>query len=201
MLAASTVAALSYAPAVFRAAPSAARASAPVMEGAIDKFANFEPDFTQGKPWTSNEISDKAGLIKLAKELNPVVGYWDPLGIGDKSKETIAWFRHAEIKHGRIAMFGFVGYTVQAAGLHFPFNLQQPFPTIVPDGTATISYGDISAAGGPLDQWDALPSAAKIQILMAIFFLEVRTGVAWGGTSGTGVAWADTSARKRVSGR
>jgi len=148
------------------------------MEGAIDKFRDFEPNWTRDQPWTSGEISDKAGLIKLAKELNPVVGYWDPLNIGDKSKETIAWFRHAEIKHGRIAMFGFVGYTIQAAGVHFPFNLQQPLGTVVPDGTATISYGDISAAGGPLDQWDALPSAAKLQILMAIFFLEL-----WGEAS------------------
>jgi hypothetical protein len=33
-------------------------------------------DFTWDKPWTSNEISDKAGLQALAKKLNPIVGYW-----------------------------------------------------------------------------------------------------------------------------
>jgi len=27
-------------------------------------------------PWSSGEISDKAGLEALAKKLNPVVGYW-----------------------------------------------------------------------------------------------------------------------------
>jgi hypothetical protein len=27
-------------------------------------------------PWTSNEVSDKAGLEALAKKLNPVFGYW-----------------------------------------------------------------------------------------------------------------------------
>ena len=37
----------------------------------------------------------------------------------------------------------------------------------------TISYGDISAAGAPMAQWDALPSAAKIQILGFIGFLEL----------------------------
>lgn len=33
------------------------------------------PDFSD-KPWTSGEIKDAAGLAALAKELNPIVGYW-----------------------------------------------------------------------------------------------------------------------------
>jgi hypothetical protein len=86
----------------------------------------------------------------------------DPLNIGETSKENIAWFRHAEIKHGRVAMAGFIGFTVQAAGLHFPWGL-----------TGDVSYADISAAGGPGDQWDALPSASKLQIFILIGFLEL----------------------------
>lgn len=32
-------------------------------------------------------------------------GIWDPLGLADiGSDETLAWYRHAEIKHGRVAM-------------------------------------------------------------------------------------------------
>merc|ERR1719247_2032723 len=52
---------------------------------------------------------ETAGSIKeLAKKLNPVVGYWDPLGIVDAAVDngteeaTLGWFRHAEIKDGRV---------------------------------------------------------------------------------------------------
>merc|ERR1719238_289489 len=41
------------------------------------------------------------------------------------------------------------------------------------DGLPAISFADISAAGGPSDQWDALPSPAKLQILGVIGFLEM----------------------------
>jgi len=68
-------------------------------------------------------------------------------------------------------MAGFVGFMVQNAGIHWPWNLQGL-------NTAVISHADISAAGGPLDQWDALPSAAKLQILFVVGMLEF-----WGESS------------------
>jgi len=129
------------------------------------------PDFSD-KPWTSGEIKDAAGLKELSIKLNPVVGYWDPLGIGETSPENIGWFRHAEIKHGRVAMAAFVGYCIQANGVHFPWALQAPIGPVNSD-IATITFGDISAAGGPSDQWDALPSSAKLQIIGAVGFLEM----------------------------
>merc|ERR1712078_511836 len=91
----------------------------------------------------------------------------DPLGIAEPSPETIGWFRHAEIKHGRVAMAAFVGYCVQSNGIHFPWNIQGW------QGTPVVSFADIAAAGGPADQWDALPTAAKLQILGVVGFLEM----------------------------
>ena len=156
---------VAYAPTV-APAPAATRAAVSM---------SFGDDFTvEARPWTSNEISDAAGLEALAKKLNPTVGFWDPLNIGESSKETIGWYRHAEIKHGRVAMAAFVGYCVQANGICFPWNLQGPLPiSAATANLPVISFADISAAGGPADQWDALPSAAKLQILVVIGFLEV----------------------------
>jgi len=161
----SSVAALSYAP---QMAP-VARASRAATK------MSFSSEFTvESKPWTSSEVSDKAGLEELAKKLNPTVGYWDPLNIGDSSPETIGWFRHAEIKHGRVAMAAFVGYCVQANGICFPWNIQGPLGISgATSSLPAISFADISAAGGPADQWDALPTAAKLQILGVVGFLEM----------------------------
>jgi len=107
-------------------------------------------------------------LKTLAKELNPVIGYWDPLGLsgqefwGQSQESTIGFLRHSEIKHGRVAMAAFVGYIVQANGIHFPWKTTL-------DG---VTYADIAAAGSPADQWDALPYAAKLQIIYFVGFLE-----------------------------
>jgi len=147
---------------------------APITRTTVPKMGFSDEVTLDAKPWTSGEISDKAGLEALAKKLNPTVGYWDPLNIGESSPETIGWFRHAEIKHGRVAMAAFVGYCVQSNGIHFPWNIQGPFGAVGPASSLpAISFGDIAAAGGPADQWDALPTAAKLQILGVIGFLEM----------------------------
>ena len=75
----------------------------------------------------------KADLEALAKQCNPAVGFWDPLGclnfdfwkLGQEG--TIGYLRHAEIKHGRVAMAGFVGYLVHAQGITFA---AAPYSTI-----------------------------------------------------------------------
>lgn len=92
----------------------------------------------------------------------------DPLGIADGeflggSQETIGWFRHAEIKHGRVAMAAFVGFIVQSNGIHFPWATS----------LNGMSYDDIAAAGGPPAQWDAVPTNAKWQIFGLIAMLEL----------------------------
>lgn len=106
------------------------------------------------------------GLFDLAKDANPVVGYFDPLKLaeqefwGQSSEATIGFLRQAEIKHGRVSMAAFVGYWVQS-NWHFPWAntlAGDPFPSI-----------DLS----PEEQWDATPLNARLQILTVIGLLEI----------------------------
>jgi len=121
-------------------------------------------------PSSSIVMETKADLVTLAEKLNPSVGYWDPIMLGDScplygksQEEAIGWLRHAEIKHGRVAMAAFVGYIVQSNGIHFPWATTL-------SGT---TYAEIAAAGSPPAQWDALPTNAKWQIFFFIGLLEL----------------------------
>lgn len=107
----------------------------------------------------------KADLEALAGELNPIVKFYDPLNLadaefwGESNEATIGWLRHAEIKHGRVAMFAFVGYIVHANGIKFPWPMQldgSPFPSET----------------NPPALWDAVSDNAKWQIFGVILFLE-----------------------------
>jgi len=115
---------------------------------------------------TSKEESSLDELKDLAKGLNPIVNYYDPLNLVDANffdmgqDATIGFLRHAEIKHGRVAMAAFVGYCVQS-NWHFPWAQSldgSPFPSI-----------DLS----PEQQWDAIPAGAKWQIITVIAGLEI----------------------------
>mmetsp|Transcript_31245 Transcript_31245/g.75526 ORF Transcript_31245/g.75526 Transcript_31245/m.75526 type:complete len:259 (+) Transcript_31245:146-922(+) len=123
------------------------------------------------RPATVAVQESQADLESLAKDLNPIVKYYDPLRLsswnfweqGDDA--TIGFLRHAEIKHGRVAMFAFVGYCVQS-------NFVWPWPMKL-DGTPFPST-DLS----PPEQWAALPIESKHQILTFIGFLEIYSELA-----------------------
>lgn len=124
----------------------------------------FAPATTNSRTSVAVQES-KADLEALAAELNPIVKFYDPLNLaeaefwGCTNEETIGFLRHAEIKHGRVAMFAFVGYIVHANGIKFPWAMQM-------DGTPFPSETN------PPALWDAISDSAKWQIFSVIAFLE-----------------------------
>jgi hypothetical protein len=107
-----------------------------------------------------------ADLEALAQKSNPILKYYDPLNLasadfwGLGNEATIGWLRHSEIKHGRVAMFAFVGYCVQS-------NFVFPWPQTL----AGAPHPSVDLA--PEAQWDAIPLGAKWQIFVVISALEL----------------------------
>jgi len=133
--------------------------------------AAFAPS-SKGRVGLQTSLSETTADLKdLAGKLNPLVKFYDPLNLseanlwGTSEEATIGFLRESEVKHGRIAMFAFVGYIVHANGITWPWPMTmsgEPFPTV---------------SSAP-EAWDAIPEAAKLQIMLFVGFLEYWNEVA-----------------------
>mmetsp|Transcript_3795 Transcript_3795/g.8439 ORF Transcript_3795/g.8439 Transcript_3795/m.8439 type:complete len:250 (+) Transcript_3795:190-939(+) len=143
-----------------------------IIASLIAGAAAFAPTQTGRTPTSVSE--SKADLEAIASKANPFVKFYDPLNLaeqefwGKSNEETIAWLRQSEIKHGRIAMFAFVGYIVQS---NFVFPWAQTLAG-APHPSADLS---------PEAQWDAIPLGAKWQIFAVISMLELWDECGGGG--------------------
>lgn len=143
-----------------------------ILSSLIAASAAFAPAQTS-KSQTA-VAAGKADLEAIAKKANPTIGYYDPLSLADKdfwgkgNEATIGFLRQSEIKHGRIAMFAFVGYIVQS---NFVFPWAQTLAG-APHPSADLS---------PEAQWDAVPVGAKWQIFAVISMLELWDECGGGG--------------------
>mmetsp|Transcript_11429 Transcript_11429/g.28885 ORF Transcript_11429/g.28885 Transcript_11429/m.28885 type:complete len:216 (-) Transcript_11429:1378-2025(-) len=103
---------------------------------------------------TREEILSEPNNIEFGK-------VWDPLGLSELGSDaTISWFRHAEVKHGRVAMAAFVGWTMVAgAGARFPGELSHG-----------VEFASLPSKG--LEAWDAVPGWGKVQMLLFAGLIE-----------------------------
>ncbi len=141
----------------------------------LTSAAAFAPAPSTPRGIVSSPLAEsKADLEFLAGKANPIVKYYDPLNLatqdfwGKGNEATIGWLRQSEIKHGRIAMFAFVGYIVQS---NFVFPWAQTLA-----GAAHPSADLVPEA-----QWDAVPLGAKWQIFAVISMLELWDECGGGG--------------------
>ena len=137
------------APAEAAPAPAPAKAAAPTPTGAF----------------TRQDLYNYADTMP-----GPGTGAWDPFGLADQSwafgestpfsnEATIGFLRHAEIKHGRVAMAAFLGFIAQS--------------TALVSGEHTFApYRGYVAGCTPQEQWDNIPLYGKLQIFVLVGMLE-----------------------------
>ncbi|KAL3767011.1 hypothetical protein ACHAWU_004509 [Discostella pseudostelligera] len=145
-----------------------------ILASILASAAAFAPAPSTSRGGVTSISESKADLEFLAGKANPIVKYYDPLNLatqdfwGKGNEATIGWLRQSEIKHGRIAMFAFVGYIVQS---NFVFPWAQTLA-----GAAHPSADLVPEA-----QWDAVPLGAKWQIFAVISMLELWDECGGGG--------------------
>mmetsp|Transcript_22546 Transcript_22546/g.62904 ORF Transcript_22546/g.62904 Transcript_22546/m.62904 type:complete len:205 (-) Transcript_22546:201-815(-) len=129
-----------------------------ILASLIASAAAFAPAAQQA---SSTQLA--GSLDEMAGNTAPIKAF-DPLSLATVgSDETLAWFRAAELKNGRVAMLATTGYIVQASGIHFPGML-----------SSDVSFESLSSMK-PFQAWDAVPDSGKAQILGTIFIAELAS--------------------------
>jgi len=133
-----------------------------LLIASIASASAFAP--AQSGARSSTEVSAALPRETILSEPNTIEfgGVWDPLGLSEMgSDETIAWFRHAEVKHGRVAMAAFVGWWAVGAGVRLPGELSHELG---------LTFASIPSKG--LEAWDAVPGWGKAQMLLFAGLIE-----------------------------
>merc|ERR1719453_2009763 len=114
-------------------------------------------------------VTPRSSAVSMSVESMEGVGpetankVFDPYNLATMgSSETLAFFRHAELKHGRVAMAAMVGFLFHINHIHFPGMLSPTFG---------VSFESLSNMG-PFDAWNSIPLLGQIQILWTIAGLE-----------------------------
>jgi hypothetical protein len=143
-------------------APTSVTRSSRVLFMADDEADEVKEAAPAPAPAPAPPASKCISKAEILKEPNTIEfqQVWDPFNLANLgSDETLAWFRHSEVKHGRIAMAAFVGWWAVAAGVTLPGDLSYgvPFSSLPKEGLAA---------------WDAVPGWGKAQMLLFAGLIE-----------------------------
>jgi len=152
--------------------------SAATLAGSVNAFTQPSTGFTTTRVNMADVATDAEAEAVVEEEVAPEYvcisreeilkspntiefgAIWDPVGLATMgSDETIAWFRHAEVKHGRVAMAAFVGWWAVGAGARLPGAL-----------SSGLDFASIPSKG--LEAWDATPGWGKAQMLLFAGLIE-----------------------------
>lgn len=95
-------------------------------------------------PETGNNVFDPAGFATMGTD------------------ETLKFFRHAELKHGRVAMAAMTGLLFHINHIHFNGFLSP---------TYGVTFEQLSNVG-PFEAWNLIPLLGQMQIIFTIAGLE-----------------------------
>merc|ERR1719263_2328143 len=127
--------------------------------GLLSAFAFNAPLLAPG---ATRSIAVRMGVESM-EGVGPETGnvVFDPVGLATMGgDETLAFFRHAELKHGRVAMAAMVGFLVHINHIHFPGEIGQG-----------VTFQSLSEMG-PFEAWSGIPMLGQAQILFAIGGIE-----------------------------
>jgi hypothetical protein len=132
-------------------------AAAPAASGFSDASAYADlKQLQKDIPGPPDQIYDPLGLAEMSFKIG-LAGEGEDREVGQAA--TIGWLRHAEIKHGRVAMAAFLGFIAQC--------------TPLVSGEHNIApYRDYVAGVTPQEQWDNIPLYGKLQIIIFVGMLE-----------------------------
>ncbi|KAL3785762.1 hypothetical protein ACHAW5_003604 [Stephanodiscus triporus] len=137
------------------------KTSAALVLSALSVASAFAPAANKA-PSTAMDACVPRETVLSEPDTTEVGKIWDPLGLAEMgSDETIAWYRHSEIKHGRVAMAAFVGWWAVGAGVRFPGELAHG-----------LEFSSIPSKG--LEAWDAVPGWGKAQMLLFAGLVELH---------------------------
>lgn len=133
----------------------------------IAALSAFQPGLPLATPISAlrSSSSTPAMGVESMEGVGPETGnkIFDPLGLAALGGDsTLAFFRHAELKHGRVAMAAMVGLLVHINHIHFPGSLSP---------TYGVTFESLSNMG-PFEAWNAVPLLGQMQILWTVAGLE-----------------------------